>query len=74
MYEASFQVVYHGDQIDDFGRVYHCFEAHVVGYECSTILYNLSSSGFVVMASKHFQNLPKELQEELRVVGLQHIS
>ena len=74
MFENSFKVVYLGEQEDQYGRPQYCFEAKVPGYECSSLLFNLGESGHVTMSSKYFQELPKDLREEIIHVAWDHLS
>lgn len=74
MFESTFQVKFLGDQTDEHGRLHHCFEAEIRGMEYSTILFDLGESGYVIMCSKHFHQLPKELHDELVQTALQHLA
>lgn len=65
MAKSKFNVFYNGEGKDHVGRIRHEFSVDIEKREWSTFIFALDLEGHLVMGSKDFLNLDKELQAEI---------
>lgn len=65
MAKSKFNVFYNGESKDHVGRIRYEFSVDIEKREWSNFIFALNPEGLLVMGSKDFLNLDKELQTEI---------
>ena len=73
MKNGLFCVSYKGQVKDEIGRPRHMFKVEIEKRNCSDFFFALSPKGHLVMGSKDFQNLDKDLKEDIVLTAMSKI-
>lgn len=65
MAKSKFNVFYNGESKDHVGRIRYEFSVDIEKREWSNFIFALNPEGLLVMGSKDFQNLDKDLKEDI---------